>query len=82
METTVREFQRNFARMCRIASQGNVVRVKARERVYSFRAEAALNGFFGVCGGSGDADHLEPEETGTGSNAWQTAKSPGRAGCR
>ena len=70
MDTTVREFQRNFARMRRIAGSGNVVRIKARERIYTFRAENPANGFFGACAGLGNADALRPEDTGATVTAW------------
>ena len=71
METTVREFQRNFARMRQIAGAGNVVRIKARERIYTFRAENPANGFFGACVGLGNADALRPEDAGAASTAWR-----------
>jgi len=74
METTVREFQRNFARMQRIAGSGEVVRIKARKRVYSFRAEIPAQGFFGACTGLGDADNLKPQDAGAAATAWRATR--------
>ncbi|GAB1487793.1 hypothetical protein MASR2M8_02340 [Opitutaceae bacterium] len=61
METTLRDFQRNFAKARRAAERGATVRIRGKQGDYIFKAEKPAKGIWGLTAGQADLSKLHED---------------------
>lgn len=64
MQTTLRNFQRDFGRMRRLASKGVTIEVKSRRETFVFARASTGQGLLGCCAGLMDASKLTTDPIG------------------